>query len=503
MTSNIVLNVTHVINDDGGINHPSDFINRILAENLFPRSFYGEASPGTEIRFNGDYNVTQNRDSRYETTFSKQCSGHARDFRQILISTITNDDKPKGGGVLNIVGEVINDNGGIRNIEEFIVLANGNNISNQAFITNERPGIEVTMEPGKYNVTEKAMWGYSVKYLGDCSGFMKAWDTKICKIVNNDIPGNGGLLTIVQRVINDERKPVSAGQPILGNGIDSSINLNSFRILINNSDAFPSSIDGKEDLNGTEVALKNGSYSVFVDSISKNYSYSFSPECSDDIKNGQGKICIIIADDLLNQNNTIGKLMVIHRVINNDGLGRAPISFASTVEGNCFEACRIAGFNESFPLNIAIKEYSMNEGNYHVSFHPDANYSISASEECDGYIQEGEVKTYQLTIDDKPKTEEKYGTLVIKQYVINANGGNKTANDFKIYIGPHSIVTNQTSFNGSEDGTKVKIKIPLSTSEYIVSQEGPKNYISYFSRDCANIIHDRETNLCMIISEDK
>ena len=146
---------------------------------------------------------------------------------------IINDDIPNGGGFLNVVGKIVNDNGGTNKIEDFLLTVNGSHPQPYQFFTNERPGMSITMHPGKFGVTQNPLFGYSVQFEGDCFGEMKTWDTKLCKVINDDIPGGGGLLKVILVPIDDKK------------------NIINDRIIINDSSLLNSGFGSLNALNNT------------------------------------------------------------------------------------------------------------------------------------------------------------------------------------------------------------------------------------------------------------
>ncbi len=87
---------------------------------------------------------------------------------------------------LNVIKTVINDDGGTAVASDFTINVSGTNVFPSSFAGSEG-GVEVILDAGSYEVTEDVLMGYSVSYSDDCSGTIKAGETKTCTITNDDI----------------------------------------------------------------------------------------------------------------------------------------------------------------------------------------------------------------------------------------------------------------------------------------------------------------------------
>jgi hypothetical protein len=94
---------------------------------------------------------------------------------------------------LTVIKHVINDNGGTKVASDFTMNVAGTGVSNPSFPGTESPGINVTLSPGSYTVTESAMPGYNAAQSADCVGTIAQGQHKTCVITNDDI---GPTLTV-------------------------------------------------------------------------------------------------------------------------------------------------------------------------------------------------------------------------------------------------------------------------------------------------------------------
>lgn len=100
--------------------------------------------------------------------------------------TITNSDiQPK----LTIVKHVINDNGGHKTAENFIMNVLGSNVTNPSFAGDES-GITVGLNAGDYSVDENYASGYTKTLSKDCTGVIGIGEEKTCTITNDDQVGS-------------------------------------------------------------------------------------------------------------------------------------------------------------------------------------------------------------------------------------------------------------------------------------------------------------------------
>jgi hypothetical protein len=104
---------------------------------------------------------------------------------------------------LTVIKHVINDNGGTKVATDFTMNVAGTGVSNPSFPGAESPGINVTLSPGSYTVTESSMPGYNAAQSADCVGTIAQGQHKTCVITNDDI---GPTLT-VNKVLDPGNDP--------------------------------------------------------------------------------------------------------------------------------------------------------------------------------------------------------------------------------------------------------------------------------------------------------
>lgn len=308
--------IKNVINDNGGIKLPSDFVISVQGNNPAPNLFSGAQYPGRLITIgSGAYKVDESPDSRYDMVLSAGCQG-TLGVGESRICTITNNDKPlQGGGfgasplglgingtrfagngtdsepvpgksaTLRVIKNVLNDNGGTRMPSDFIISVSGNNVSQPSFAGKSAPGTLVVLDPGRYAVTEAMDRNYSTNYSPDCIGGILAGESKTCTISNDDkISGEFGAqasLIVTKNVINDDGRTSNASD---------------FVIEVRGNKSSPNLFLGAGSPNQTIVELGPGNYSV-VERQNAVYSTSYSPGCKGTVAKGESKVCLVTNDD--------------------------------------------------------------------------------------------------------------------------------------------------------------------------------------------------------------
>ncbi|MEK9186710.1 MAG: peptidoglycan-binding protein [Patescibacteria group bacterium] len=266
-----------VINDNGGE----------LSVESFP-IFVDEESvnSGEENTFNaGEHAVSESNQEGYTGTFSEDCNqdGFVLLFPgDVKNCVITNDDQPAPEpeiATLIVIKQVINDNGGDMEAEDFIMTVNGTNVSEGSFEGNEE-GYSVTLSPGEYSIGEQEMAGYEMTVGEDCSGEIKVNETVTCTITNNDIAPK---LIVIKTVINDN------------GGV---LNAEDFNLMVDGNEASPANFAGNSE--GVEVSLNAGGYGV-SESETAGYTATLSEDCSGSIGIGETKTCEVTNNDVLNE----------------------------------------------------------------------------------------------------------------------------------------------------------------------------------------------------------
>ena len=279
-----------VINDGGGTKSPSDFIITINGNNPTPSSFRGSSSGTTVELSKGKYEVTESGSiANYNSTFSNECSGTIKvgeTKKCTIINTYSASPPPPiATGKIIVIKRVINDGGGTKSPSDFIITINGNNPTPSSF-AGSSSGTTITINKGKYNVTEEGSdisndyvpGFYTPNYSSDCAGTIQGGDTVSCTITNKYNPFIPGILTkliVTKQVIND------------GGGTKSP---SDFIITINGNNPTPSSFAGSSS--GTTITLKPGSYSV-TETGPPGYTADYSDGCNGNVKSGSINKCTI------------------------------------------------------------------------------------------------------------------------------------------------------------------------------------------------------------------
>ncbi|MDX1372414.1 MAG: beta-propeller fold lactonase family protein, partial [Nitrososphaeraceae archaeon] len=178
-----------VINDGGGSKGPSDFTITVNGEDPQPTSFPGSTS-GVNVNLKkGSYSVTEVGPSEYNADYSSGCLGNMNPGQKITC-TITNIYQPKDQSAqLIVIKDVVNtynDDDSTKKLRSsaFTIKVSGNDPSPKSFPGRSGSGITVTLDPGRYSVTEKGPLGYSTTYSNGCEGKIKSGQAKVCIITN-------------------------------------------------------------------------------------------------------------------------------------------------------------------------------------------------------------------------------------------------------------------------------------------------------------------------------
>jgi len=196
------------------------------------------------------------------------------DANTVSACTITNRLKR---GSIRVIKNVINNNGGTALPSAFTITLGDS--ANTTFSGMSGSGTTFSFDEGyAFNVTEIGLpSGYTLLSMtGDCSGAIVADVTKVCTIVNDDVPP---LLTVIKHVIND-----NGGTAVAGN----------FTMNVAATNPSAASFPGSEA--GTTITLNAGSFNV-TESSPAGYTQVSAVGCSGTIAPGEHKTCTITNDD--------------------------------------------------------------------------------------------------------------------------------------------------------------------------------------------------------------
>jgi YVTN family beta-propeller protein len=379
-----------VINDGGGTKSPSDFIITINGNNPTPSSFRGSSSGTTVELSKGKYEVTESGSiANYNSTLSNECSGTIKvgeTKKCTIINTYSASPPPPiATGKIIVIKRVINDGGGTKSPSDFIITINGNNPTPSSF-AGSSSGTTITINKGKYNVTEEGSdisndyvpGFYTPNYSSDCAGTIQGGDTVSCTITNKYNPFIPGILTkliVTKQVIND------------GGGTKSP---SDFIITINGNNPTPSSFAGSSS--GTTITLKPGSYSV-TETGPPGYTADYSDGCNGNMKAGSINKCTIT--NTFQPVPESAQLIIIKNVINNNndiyGSVVKPSAFTITVHGN-------NPLPRSFPGKSGDGVIvNLEPGKYSITEEGPSGYTTDYSDSCQGSISSGEAKACVIT----------------------------------------------------------------------------------------------------------
>src|SRR5919107_717227 len=284
--------ITKVNNEGGGDKKPSDFTITVSGNNPTPSSFAGSSS-GTTITVNeGTYNVKEEEGpylspdyvpGRYTPSYSSECAGTIQAGKTVSC-TISNTYNPFIPGILSkliVTKKVVNEGGGDKKPSDFTITVSGNNPTPSSF-AGSSSGTTVTLNPGRYSVTENLLSGYTSSMIGDCSGTIdNTGETNECTITNVYQPEEkSSQLIVITNVIdnnNDDSDPIRKPS--------------AFTITVSGNNPTPRSFPGKSGL-GVIVNLDPGRYSI-TEKGPSGYTIDYSDGCQGTLSAGEAKACII------------------------------------------------------------------------------------------------------------------------------------------------------------------------------------------------------------------
>lgn len=392
--------IKHVINDDKGTSFAGEFSLSLTASGT-QMDFPGNEGGTLFILDAGDYSVAENTVTGYQTSYTEGCSGTLA-AGETRFCTVTNDDDDAPftatTGTLIVIKNVVNGYGGEMAPEDFdmqVSYPNGEGTTTKNFVGNS-DGTYVTLDAGTtYTVSEQEN-SYQSSFSTDCTGEIKAGETKTCTVTNSQkTPGGGtfeattGTVTIIKQVINDNG---GTSQPL-----DFSLTLTS------EHNSSPYVFPG--NASGTTFILQAGTYNVTESEVA-GYNVTYSEGCSGSIAANESRVCTVTNDDK-SSDGTKGTLTVIKKVV---GSTERPSNFILHVlyappleEENYVTAALVSeetiryGNEATFYGNENGYPVELNEGRYRVTENEALDYITTFSEDCAGSIRIGETKTCTVT----------------------------------------------------------------------------------------------------------
>ena len=257
--------------------------------------------------------------------------------------------------LINIVTQVINDNGGTNQTKDFIISINGSQATPNSFPGNP-DGQSVSLQPGTYQVKINNFSGYKATFSAGCKGIIGSDDNIECVITLDDMdpakPSNESLNTIDNLTSNN----------LTSNNLTSN-NLTSNNLTSNNL---------------TSNNLTSNNLTTTITTTNKNI--------NDSNNNNNANVNLLLRDLDLN---------VLLEVINVHGGNKKPLDFIITVKGENVVPSSFAGSNN-------FQKVSIKPGNYDVKISDTFGYEINRISGCTGVIERTD-KTCIIELIDTPK----------------------------------------------------------------------------------------------------
>ncbi|WP_433676300.1 hypothetical protein [Microbacterium gorillae] len=364
---------------------------------------------------------------------------------EVATCTLRNSDLPAS---LTLIKEVINDNGGLLDVDEVTLTATGpqtiTGVTGDAAVTNAQ------VLAGDYTLSEVAPAGYDPSDWV-CSGATLAGDVVTvpvggnvtCTITNDDI---APLLTLVKEVVNDDGGTAAATDWTL-------------------------TADGPTPVSGTTggasvtvAPVSAGEYTLGESGGPAGYAAGAwdcgNADLAGDVLTlglGESVTCTIVNDDIA------PRLTLVKEVINDDGGAAVATEWTLTADG----PSTIAGVTG----DAAVTDAPVTAGTYALTESGPAGYTAGAWS-CDGgaltgsdvILAPGDDVTCTIVNDDQP------ATLTLVKEVINDDGGQELPTAWTLTAnGPTTGVTGVT-------GDPAITSTPVSAGAYVLSETGPAGY---------------------------
>ena len=262
--------------------------------------------------------------------------------------------------LINIVTQVINDNGGTNQTKDFIISINGSQATPNSFPGNP-DGQSVSLQPGTYQVKINNFSGYKATFSAGCKGIIGSDDNIECVITLDDMdpatPSNESLNTIDNLTSNNLTSNNLTSNNLTSNNLTSN-NLTSNNLTSNN--------------------LTSNNLTTTITTTNKNI--------NDSNNNNNANVNLLLRDLDLN---------VLLEVINVHGGNKKPLDFIITVKGENVVPSSFAGSNN-------FQKVSIKPGNYDVKISDTFGYEINRISGCTGVIERTD-KTCIIELIDTPK----------------------------------------------------------------------------------------------------
>jgi hypothetical protein len=266
---------------------------------------------------------------------------------------------------LNIITQVINNNGGNKQTKDFVVLINGTQPTPNSFPANP-DGQYVSIQPGNYEIQIKNITEYETTLSAGCKGTIGSGENRDCVITLDDID---------PAKISDELTNTIDLPPTTANNLSTITANNLSTITANNLSTITS--------NNLSTITSNNLLTI----TSNNLPPTTSNRSVDDSNiNNNAKLKSLSREPTLN---------VLLEVINIHGGSKKPLDFIITVKGENAEPNSFTGSN-------SFQTVSINPGNYDVQIKNKFDYEINRISGCKGVIERTD-KTCIIELIDIPK----------------------------------------------------------------------------------------------------
>ena len=267
--------------------------------------------------------------------------------------------------LINIVTQVINDNGGTNQTKDFVISVNGSQATPNSFPGNP-DGQSVSLQPGTYQVKINNLSGYKATFSAGCKGIIGSDNNIECVITLDDMDpaksSNESLKTIDNLTSNNLTSNNLTSNNLTSNNLTSN-NLTSNNLTSNNL---------------TSNNLTSNNLTTTITTTNNNI--------NDSNNNNNANVNLLLRDLDLN---------VLLEVINVHGGNKKPLDFIITVKGENVVPSSFAGSNN-------FQKVSIKPGNYDVKISDTFGYEINRISGCTGVIERTD-KTCIIELIDTPK----------------------------------------------------------------------------------------------------
>ena len=277
--------------------------------------------------------------------------------------------------LINIVTQVINDNGATKQTKDFIVSVNGTQATPHSFAGNP-DGQSVSIERGSYEVKINNFTGYKTTLSAGCKGIIGLGDNRECVVTLDDIDPANTSNELTNTIDNFPSNNLTSNN-LTSNNLTSN-NLTSNNLTSNNLTS--------NNLTSNNLTTTIATPNKYINSSNNNNTSNINP---------------LVRDLDLN---------VLLEVINVHGGTKKPLDFIITVKGENVVPSSFAGSNN-------FQKVSIKPGNYDVKISNLFGYEINRISGCTGVIETTD-KTCIIELIDTPK--------LLDMSQINQTSGNLT-----------------------------------------------------------------------------